>query len=183
MSCIHSDCSLTIDAFESPYPILQSIVKSIKYPITAQPTTQKHGLRNRPRPLPPVSLTQRPGTDIRLALPGSELLYRLLWDILNRLAAHLHKFAVERLDQLGSFLEQRALARQESTRATESGKPDLEILSEVGKLAEESGFITCPMGGVEGRGRRPPSWVLSVLQAAHEGRIESREFWINGLVG
>jgi hypothetical protein len=130
-----------------------------------------------------LALTSRMFTQTTGTAIATELLYRLLWDILNRLAAHLHKFAVERLDQLGSFLEQRALARQESTRATESGKPDLEILSEVGKLAEESGFITCPMGGVEGRGRRPPSWVLSVLQAAHEGRIESREFWINGLVG
>jgi hypothetical protein len=120
---------------------------------------------------------------------ATELLYRLIWDIINRLATHVHRFAAERLDRLGSFLEQRAIARQEAraTRLEES-----EILKEVAAAREDSmdGFgIACPLTGRSmgemGNGRRggPPSWVLSVLKGAEEGRIESREFWINGLVG
>jgi len=136
-----------------------------------------------PSPSRSLALTSRLFTQTTGTAIATELLYRLLWDILNRLATHLHKFATERLDQLGSFLEQRALARRASSRAVEIGAGDLKIVSEVGKLAGESGFAACPMGGAEGRGRRPPSWVLSVLEGAQEGRIESREFWINGLVG
>lgn len=129
-----------------------------------------------------LALTSRLFTQTTGTAIATELLYRLIWDILNRLATYVHKFAAERLDQLGSFLEQRALARQESKRATESAK-ELEIVSQVGELAQQSGFVACPMGGAEGRGRGPPRWVKSVLQGAQEGRIESREFWINGLVG
>jgi hypothetical protein len=147
------------------------------------------------RPSPPSNALTLPSASRSLALTSrlftqttgtaiaTELLYRLIWDILNRLATHVHKFAIDRLDRLGSFLEQRALARQESTRATESAKAELEIVSRVGDLAQQSGFVACPMGGAEGRARGPPGWVVSVLQGAEEGRIESREFWINGLVG
>ena len=136
-----------------------------------------------PSPSRSLALTSRLFTQTTGTAIATELLYRLLWDILNRLATHLHKFAAERLDQLGDFLKQRALVRRASSRAMESGTGDLKIMSEVGKLAGESGFAACPMGGAEGNRRRPPGWVLSVLEGAQEGRIESREFWINGLVG
>jgi hypothetical protein len=62
----------------------------------------------------------------------------------------------------------------------------LKIVEEVGKLAEERGFFTCPLTGhkmdarVEGRRRPPgpPMWVRGVLQGIEEGRMEERDFWI-----
>lgn len=123
---------------------------------------------------------------------ATELLYRILWDIMNRLLTHFHRFAVERLDDLHAFMERRAISSQEARARAKVEKS--EILKEVVAVREEGaggvghgpGFgVACPLTGKgveKGRGG-PPSWVLSVLQGAEEGRIERREFWINGLVG
>lgn len=63
----------------------------------------------------------------------------------------------------------------------------LNIVQEVGKLAEKQGFVTCPLTGhvMEARGeaRRgppvgPPMWVRGVLKGIDEGRISERDLWI-----
>ncbi|KAF2795530.1 hypothetical protein K505DRAFT_11801 [Melanomma pulvis-pyrius CBS 109.77] len=96
--------------------------------------------------------TQQTGTAI-----ATELLYRLLLDVLNRLLSQLQRFATQRLDQLGSFLEQRARERQaarlEDEAAVASGR--LQIVEQVGKVALERGFVhACPMTGKAAEGPR-----------------------------
>ena len=117
---------------------------------------------------------------------ATELLYRLLIDIINRFLSHFQQFASHRLDQFSSWLEQKAQERQqrqlEARAKKESG---LQIVEQVGKLAEERGFV-CPMGSgrepqewMQRRGPpEPPMWVRSVLEGVREGRMEERDFWI-----
>lgn len=63
--------------------------------------------------------------------------------------------------------------RRERLAATKAGDlNDLRIVEEVSRLAEESGFVTCPMTGhqmnVRTEGKRgppgPPTWAVSVLK-------------------
>ncbi|PVI06590.1 hypothetical protein DM02DRAFT_649710 [Periconia macrospinosa] len=118
---------------------------------------------------------------------ATELLYRLLFDILNRLLTHLHRFASRQLDTFSSFLERRwneradalKAAREARKRSEEEGAK-LGIADEVMRVAAERGFvrgdgaIECPRGGsVKG----PPGWVGFVLEGIKEGRIVERDFW------
>ena len=43
---------------------------------------------------------------------ATELLYRLLFDLLNRLLASLHRFAAHQLDTFSSFLERKYVERE-----------------------------------------------------------------------
>ncbi|KAF2656705.1 hypothetical protein K491DRAFT_691750 [Lophiostoma macrostomum CBS 122681] len=121
---------------------------------------------------------------------ATELLYRLLFDILNRILHSVQRFTSAKLDQLSIYLERRRLERQnerlEAARAVREGSADkngrLRIVEEVGKAAEERGFIAhCPMKG--DKEPRPPRWVASVLKGAEEGRMEERDFWIHTHTG
>ena len=58
-------------------------------------------------------------------------------------------------------------------------------MEEVGKLAGERGFITCPMTGhamnatPDGKKGLPgPPWARGVLEGIDEGRMHDRDFWI-----
>ncbi|KAJ4357543.1 uncharacterized protein N0V89_002119 [Didymosphaeria variabile] len=120
---------------------------------------------------------------------ATELFYRLLFDLLNRLVASLHRFASHQLDTFSSFLERKALERKQAQKeAVERVKKRLmkgdgkgRITEEVGKAAMKRGFISreCPMTGKELEGGKvgPPGWVGSVLTGIEEGRLVERDFW------
>lgn len=128
---------------------------------------------------------------------ATELLYRILIEIINRVITSFQKFASARLDDFGSYLERRAAERRERQAAEKARTPSardsdgLRIVQEVSKLAEESGFVACPIqrrvGAKEGEvpqwvRRRgppvPPRWVRDVLDGFTEGRMEESDFWI-----
>jgi hypothetical protein len=126
---------------------------------------------------PPTSLissrlfTHQTGTAI-----ATELLYRLLFDIVNRFLASFQRLASRSIEEATSWLEQKMQERRKRLQA--QGTEELEIVQEVGKLAEDRGFITCPMGGERGAARQPP-WVKSVLMGIEEGRLHDRDFYTN----
>jgi len=76
--------------------------------------------------------------------------------------------------------------RERLASAKSQAAKGLKIVEEVGKLAEERGFITCPMTGhqmdakVDGEWGPPgpPRWVQGVLEGIEEGRMLDRDFWI-----
>jgi hypothetical protein len=128
---------------------------------------------------------------------ATELLYRILIDILNRILHSAQRFTSSKLDQLSSYLERRRLERynerlgaaKEARECSGSGDKNtnggLRIVEEVGKVAEERGFVAgahCPMTGGD-REPRPPRWVAEVLKGAKEGRMEERDFWIHTHTG
>ncbi|KAF2192653.1 hypothetical protein K469DRAFT_316201 [Zopfia rhizophila CBS 207.26] len=120
---------------------------------------------------------------------ATELLYRILLEILNRLLSSFQQFASHRLDQLSSYLEQKAKERREKRLSDAREKKEgvgLGIVEEVGKLAERQGFV-CPRIG-EGREkpewvrkrmeRGPPQWVKECYRGIAGGSLDERDFWI-----
>jgi hypothetical protein len=106
---------------------------------------------------------------------ATELLYRLLFDIINRFLGSFQRLASKGMEEASSWLERKLQERQQARdRATEG----LKIVEEVGKMAEQRGFITCPIGGEAGTRRQPP-WVKSVLQGIEEGRLHDEDFYTN----
>ncbi len=125
--------------------------------------------------------TQATGTAI-----ATELLYRILFDIINRLIGSLQRLAVKGFDEGTSLLERKLQERRDRIAAAkEEAENGSKIVEEVSKLAEESGFI-CPATGRKfdncPTGRRgppgPPMWVRGVLEGLNEGRMQPRDFWI-----
>lgn len=129
---------------------------------------------------------------------ATELLYRILIDIINRILHSVQRFTSTKIDEFSSFLERRRVERQnERLEAAKAAKGNaasgngggLRIVEEVGRVAEERGFIQhCPMTGREweegGRGPpEPPRWVKGVLKGVEEGRMEERDFWIHTHTG
>ncbi|KAF2814748.1 uncharacterized protein BDZ99DRAFT_184128 [Mytilinidion resinicola] len=110
---------------------------------------------------------------------ATELLYRLLWDILQRVLSSLQGFASKRLDALSAYLDQRNQER-EALRLEKLAKKEeaLGIVEAVEKL--ESGKrwkhamggwaggapgAVCPMTGAPVGGPvGPPWWVKSAAQ-------------------
>lgn len=128
----------------------------------------------------PVSLissrlfTQQTGTAI-----ATELLYRLLFDIINRFLATVQRLAAKGMDEASTWIERKVQERRERLQEAKAhGADGLQIVQEVGKLAENSGFLNCPMGGNAGARRQPP-WVKSVLEGIEEGRLHDRDFYTN----
>ncbi|KAF1841488.1 uncharacterized protein K460DRAFT_168334 [Cucurbitaria berberidis CBS 394.84] len=126
--------------------------------------------------------TQQTGTAI-----ATELLYRILFDILNRLISSFQRLASKGMQKCSSFIEQKLQEQRDRLAAAKAGAAEgLKIVQEVGKLAEERGFITCPMTGhtmdaiLEGKRAPPgpPMWVREVMEGIDEGRIHDRDFWI-----
>jgi hypothetical protein len=120
--------------------------------------------------------SQQTGTAI-----ATELLYRILFDIINRFLATFHRLASQGMEEASSWLEQKMQERRERLQQAKDSAGGLGIMDEVNKAAENRGSITitCPMGG-EARGRRPqPPWVRSVLQGIEEGRMHDRDFYTN----
>lgn len=125
--------------------------------------------------------TQQAGTAI-----ATELLYRILIDIINRVLHSVHRLAAKGMDECSSYIERKLQERRERLAASEKKATEgRTIVDEVRKLAEERGSITCPLGGVrmgEDTGRSPPPppmWVKSVLEGIEEGRMHERDFWIH----
>ncbi|OAL56886.1 hypothetical protein IQ07DRAFT_675012 [Pyrenochaeta sp. DS3sAY3a] len=126
--------------------------------------------------------TQQAGTAI-----ATELIYRILIDIINRVLHSFHRLAAKGIDECSSFIERKLQERREGLIA--SKKKDTEgrtIEEEVRKLIEERGSITCPLGGEsdtrKNTGRSPPPppmWVKNVLEGIEEGRMHERDFWIH----
>jgi len=128
--------------------------------------------------------TQQTGTAIL-----TELAYRILIDIINRFIHSFQRLASHSLDSASSFIERRLQERRNRLDAATSGTGNegLKIVEEVGKLAEERGFVTCPLTGMdmgkeEGM-RGPPRWVRGVLDGINEGRMKERDFWIHTHTG
>jgi len=135
-----------------------------------------------PRPsatslIPSNFFTQQTGTAI-----ATELLYRILFDIIQRFLTSVQRLASKGIDQCSSWLERKTLERRARQAATNDG---LEIVEEVSKLAAQRGFITCPMTGTDmhGGGPQPPRWVRGVLEGIEEGRMEEKDFWIHTHTG
>jgi hypothetical protein len=117
---------------------------------------------------------QQTGTAI-----ATELLYRLLFDLINRFLASFQRLAARGMEDASSWVERKLQERHERLRAAKDGESDeLNIVGEVGKLAQDQGFINCPMGGQPGARRQPP-WVKNVLEGIEEGRLHDRDFYTN----
>ena len=117
---------------------------------------------------PSSFFTQQTGTAI-----ATELLYRLLFDIINRFMATFQRLAARGVDEASSWIERKIQERKEA-----KGTEELKIVEEVGKLAKERGFV-CPMTGEVGGKARGPPWVRSVLTGIEEGRLHDKDFWTN----
>ncbi|KAF2254804.1 hypothetical protein BU26DRAFT_600431 [Trematosphaeria pertusa] len=128
---------------------------------------------------------------------ATELLYRLLIELINRLLSSLQRLASSRLDAFSSFLERNSAERRAAAAAASAGSTDkangLNITQEVGKAALKRGFVgpetvVCPMTGEAlgkgGGGARawggpvgPPRWVRGVLEGIEEGRVGEQDIW------
>ncbi|KAJ4383832.1 hypothetical protein N0V86_000675, partial [Didymella sp. IMI 355093] len=99
---------------------------------------------------------------------ATELLYRILFDIVQRFLATFQRLASKGMDQCSTWLERKIQERRE--RQVNAANGDLDIVQEVGKLAARQGFITCPMTGADtnGGGPQPPRWVRDVLDGIEE---------------
>lgn len=172
----------------------QAIVR-YRYPLSPTPHSLHHS--SHPNTIAPARLfSAATGTAI-----ATELLYRILMDIINRILYSLQAFASRRLDQFSSYLEQRAQERREFAElarlnaqkgdgagaGSEPSKPG--VVEEVKRMLEEKDRRNralddaCPMGA-RGKVRRPgpPFWVENVLKGAEEGRMQDRDFWIQAHV-
>jgi hypothetical protein len=139
--------------------------------------------------VPASFFTHQTGTAI-----ATELLYRLIFDILNRVLMTFQRLAARGVDEGAAWLGRKMVERRERRRRTTAtadadadAREGLGIVEQVGKAAVGRGFVTCPLGGVEasrgaggrGRGPQPPRWVRGVLEGIEEGRMEESDFWIN----
>ena len=132
---------------------------------------------------------------------ATELLYRLLFDMLNRLLHTLHRSLAHQLDSFAGFLERRYAQAQTTCSETldavkaarkkdANGKGGLRISKEVERVAAERGFFGGPGGAgftpcsSTGRGewRRPNGWVGEVLDGIQEGRMVEKDFWVHPFV-
>lgn len=137
----------------------------------------------------------------------TELLYRLLLDIINRVLDSAQTLASRGLDNLTSYLEQRresslqarrlqAEAEAQARLREDGGGKDADggksVLWEVKKMVDGKGAggieFACPKGAggksVEfacpkgGMRPGPPMWARGVLEGIEEGRMQDRDFWI-----
>lgn len=123
--------------------------------------------------------TRQTGTAI-----ATELVYRILFDIINRLLSSFQRLASKGIEECSSFIQRRLQEHRDKLAAAKGSAADgLRIVEEVGKLAEKRGFITCPITGESMEdGKRsppgPPMWVKGVLEGIDDNRLHERDFWI-----
>ncbi|KAL6712413.1 hypothetical protein ACN47E_000290 [Coniothyrium glycines] len=119
---------------------------------------------------------------------ATELLYRVLIDIINRFLTHFQRLAARGIEEASTWIERKLQERRDKLEAAKERTIDgLKIAEEVGKMAQQRGFITCPMTGRpmdtshEARWgpAGPPMWVWGVMQGIDEGRMVERDFWIH----
>ncbi|KZM19756.1 uncharacterized protein EKO05_0004020 [Ascochyta rabiei] len=127
--------------------------------------------------IPSRFFTQQNGTAI-----VTELLYRILFDIIQRFLTSFQRLASKGMDRCSSWLERKLQEREERLANAKDG---LQIVEEVSKLASQRGFITCPITGADtnGGGPQPPRWVRGVLEGIEEGIMEEKDFWIHTHTG
>ncbi|KAF2034390.1 hypothetical protein EK21DRAFT_85435 [Setomelanomma holmii] len=119
--------------------------------------------------------SQQTGTAI-----ATELLYRILFDIINRFLNSFQRLAARGMEDASSWIDQKMQERREKLAAARSGTGgQLKIVEEVAKLTEGNGFIKCPMSGKTDGGPTPPPWVQSVLVGIEEGRMQAWDFYTN----
>jgi hypothetical protein len=125
--------------------------------------------------------SQQTGTAI-----ATELLYRILFDIINRFISSFQRLTSKGIEEASSWIEQKMAERRDKLAAAKcDAGDDLKIVKEVGTIAQESGFIACPMGRTMGgeAGARfaptPPMWVRGVLEGIEEGRLHDKDFYTN----
>jgi hypothetical protein len=155
-------------------------------PTTTTTTTTLSTQHPRLSLLPSTFFTQQTGTAI-----ATELLYRLLFDLLQRFLTTFQRLAAKSLDEASSWLERKLADRRSITNRSQGVGVEEEegggggIVHQVSKLAAQRGFITCPMTGanVHGGGPQPPRWVRGVLEGIEEGRMEEKDFWIHTHTG
>lgn len=137
--------------------------------------------------IPSRLFTQATGTAI-----ATELLYRILLDIINRLLSSLQHLAARSMDDASTWMQRKLAERRDRLAAAAKASPTddsgMKIVQEVSRLAEKQGFVSCPLTGhamdVERvKARRgpqggPPMWVRGVMRGIDEGRMEERDFWI-----
>lgn len=137
---------------------------------------------------PPSTSPSTSTSLIPLLTPQSiftELLYRLLFSLLNRALTSLHRFAITKFDSLGGFLERKWGESREARREAEKRIERGGVVREVEKRGGWGGREVCPLTGREGGmgggrmgGRRgPPGWVGEVLSGIEEGRLVEGDFW------
>ncbi|KAF1838571.1 Metallo-dependent phosphatase [Decorospora gaudefroyi] len=118
--------------------------------------------------IPARLFTHQTGTAL-----ATQLLYRLLFDFLNRLLSSLHRLASRRMT---SWLD----CKLQERRHRHDELDGLQIVNEVGRL---QGFVTCPLSGrgLDSRAKAwgPPMWVQGVLEGIESGRMVERDFWIH----
>ena len=147
----------------------------------------------RPKPSASLKLSSSPASLISSRLfsqqtgtaIATELLYRILYDILNRCLISLQHLASRSIEECSSFIERKISERRERLAAAKAAG-NLGIVEEVSKMAQDSGFVTCPMTGRQMDGRMggrmgppgPPMWVRAVLEGIEEGRIHDKDFWL-----
>ncbi|RYO27644.1 hypothetical protein AA0113_g7748 [Alternaria arborescens] len=131
--------------------------------------------------------SQQTGTAI-----ATELLYRILIDIINRFLCSFQRLASRGIDEASSWMERKLQERRDNLNAAKANaREGLKIVEEVGKLVEHRGFVTCPMTGhamdATAEGKRelpgPPQWIRGVLAGIDEGRMVERDFWIHTHTG
>jgi hypothetical protein len=107
----------------------------------------------------------------------TELLYRILFDIINRFLVSLQRLASRGLDSASSFVERKLQERRDGLeQAKERHTDGLNIVDEVTRLARREGFVACP---VTGSSPAPPIWIRSVLEGIENGRMHKEDFWTN----
>ncbi|CAN9264653.1 unnamed protein product [Alternaria alternata] len=131
--------------------------------------------------------SQQTGTAI-----ATELLYRVLIDIINRFLCSFQRLASRGIDEASLWMERKLQERRDNLNAAKANaREGLKIVEEVGKLVEHRGFVTCPMTGhamdATAEGKRelpgPPQWIRGVLAGIDEGRMVERDFWIHTHTG
>lgn len=116
--------------------------------------------------------SQQTGTAI-----ATELLYRLLFDILNRFIGSFQRLAARGNEEATSFLERKLDERRSRVqRKSEEDSGGLTILEEVAKLNKQRDDFGCPMTGGQ---PTPPMWVQGVLDGIEEGRMHKEDFQTN----
>lgn len=113
---------------------------------------------------------------------ATELLYRLLIDIIDRLIHAVRHLASKGFDELSTYVQRKVQEQRERMAAASEAAKGSKILHEVSKSAEGKDFITCPLSGQDSQqfgGRAgPPMWVRGVMDGIDEGRMHERDFWI-----
>lgn len=127
--------------------------------------------------------SQQTGTAI-----ATELLYRILYDIINRFLGAFQRLASKSMEECSTWLGRKMKERSERlATVNDSAAEGLHIAEEVGKLAAGRGFVTCPLTGpridvTTCRKSAPPGpriWVRDVLEGIDTGRMHARDFWIH----